>query len=211
MIVIGLTGNIGSGKSTVAHRLESLGAKIIDADQVAREVVHPGTPGLQEIISIFGPGVLDSTGQLDRKNMASIVFADPRARVKLNEITHPKIKAEINRKIAEYKKEAKKDSRASVLVIDAPLLIEVGLDHTADEVWVVKVDRNKQLERLAKRDGLTPEEVLSRIAAQLPQEEKIKLASRVIDNSGGKNETIKQVDRHWDNMLIEHAGGAGGI
>ena len=205
MIVIGLTGNIGSGKSTVARRLESLGAKIIDADQVAREVVHPGTPGLQEITSVFGPGVLNSKGQLDRKKMASLVFADPQARVKLNQITHPKIKAEINRKIAEYKKEIKTNAVASVLVIDAPLLIEVGLDHMADEIWVVKVDRNKQLERLAKRDGLTPEEVLRRIAAQLPQEEKIKLASRVIDNSGGKNETIKQVDHHWNNMLKERA------
>jgi dephospho-CoA kinase len=211
MIVIGLTGNIGSGKSTVSRRLESLGAKIIDADQVAREVVQPGTPGLQEIAAVFGPGVLDSTGQLDRKKMASVVFADPQARVVLNEITHPKIKAAINRKIAEYKKGAKTGASANVLVIDAPLLIEVGLDHMADEIWVVKVDRNKQLERLARRDGLTPEEVLRRIAAQLPQEEKIKLASRVIDNSGGKNETIKQVDQHWDNMLKERAGGAGSI
>jgi dephospho-CoA kinase len=211
MIVIGLTGNIGSGKSTVARRLESLGAKIIDADLIARAVVHPGTPGLLEIASVFGPGVLDSLGQLDRKKMASIVFKNPRARVKLNEITHPKIKAEINREIAEYKKKTKTDTKDRVLVIDAPLLIEVGLDHIADEIWVVTVDRNNQLERLVKRDGLTPEEVLSRIASQLPQEEKIKLATRVIDNSGGENETIKQVDRHWYNMLKEHTGGKSSI
>lgn len=201
MIVIGLTGNIGSGKSTVARRLESLGAKIIDADQVAREVVQPGTPGLLEIVNVFSPGVLDGAGKLDRKKMGSLVFADPQAREKLNEITHPRIKEKINRKINKFKEENKTKPGHRVLVIDAPLLIEVGLEHNVDEIWVVKVERKEQIERLAKRDGLTSKEALRRIAAQLPQEEKIKLATRVIDNSGEKNETIKQVDRHWDDML----------
>jgi dephospho-CoA kinase len=206
MIVIGLTGNIGSGKSTVARRLQSLGAKIIDADQIAREVVQPGTPALQDIASNFGPGVLDSAGGLDRKKMASIVFADPRAIVILNQITHPRIIDEVNRKIDKFKREAKTSAGSGVLVIDAPLLIEVGLDHIVDEVWVVKVDRKVQIARLAKRDGLTPEEALRRIAAQMPQEDKIKCATRVIDNSGEKSETIKQVDRSWNEMLAEHAG-----
>jgi dephospho-CoA kinase len=210
MIVIGLTGNIGSGKSTVARRLQSLGAKIIDADQIARQVVHPGTPGLQEIVNNFGPGILDSKGNLDRRKMASIVFADPRALVKLNEITHPRIISEVNREIASFKKETKTGAVSEVLVIDAPLLIEAGLALIVDEVWVVKVDQSVQIERLAKRDGLTPEEALRRIAAQMPQKEKIKRATRVIDNSGEKKETIKQVDRHWDDMLEEHAGITGG-
>lgn len=211
MIVIGLTGNIGSGKSTVARRLKDLGAKIIDADQVAREVVLPGTPGLQEIVDCFGSGVLDSAGKLDRKKMGSIVFADPRAREKLNKITHPKIKDGIKREIDILKKESQKGSRPRVLVIDAPLLIEVGLEHNADEVWVVKVDQDQQIERLAKRDGMTAKEALRRIAAQLPQEDKIKLATRVIDNSGGENETIKQIDNHWDDMMKEHFQGTAGI
>jgi dephospho-CoA kinase len=206
MIVIGLTGNIGSGKSTVASRLQSLGAKIIDADQIAREVVQPGTPALQDIAGNFGPGVLDSAGGLDRKKMASIVFADPRAIVILNQITHPRIIDEVNRKIDKFKREAKTSAGAGVLVIDAPLLIEVGLDHIVDEVWVVKVDRKVQIARLAKRDGLTPEEALRRIAAQMPQEDKIKRATRVLDNSGEKSETIKQVDRFWNEMLAEQAG-----
>jgi dephospho-CoA kinase len=210
MIVIGLTGNIGSGKSTVARRLQSLGAKIIDADQIARQVVHPGTPGLQEIVNNFGPGILDSKGNLDRRKMASIVFADPRALVKLNEITHPRIISEVNREIASFNKETKTGAVSEVLVIDAPLLIEAGLALIVDEVWVVKVDQSVQIERLAKRDGLTPEEALRRIAAQMPQKEKIKRATRVIDNSGEKKETIKQVDRHWDDMLEEHAGITGG-
>jgi dephospho-CoA kinase len=206
MIVIGLTGNIGSGKSTVARRMQSLGAKIIDADQIAREVVQPGTPALQDIASNFGPDVLDSTGGLDRKKMASIVFADPRAIVILNQITHPRIIDEVNQKINKFNQEAKTGDGSSVLVIDAPLLIEVGLDQIVDEVWVVKVDRKVQISRLAKRDGLTPEEALRRIAAQMPQEDKIKRATRVIDNSGGKSETVKQVDRCWNEMLVEHAG-----
>lgn len=199
MIVIGLTGNIGSGKSTVSHRLKDLGAQIIDADQVARQAVLPGTPALREIADRFGPEVLDNTGSLDRKKMGSIVFTNPPAMEKLNNITHPKIKAEINRQIELSKKEKK--SGPSVLVVDAALLIEVGLEKNADEIWVVKIDRDKQVERLVARDGLTPEEALNRIAAQLPQDEKLKFATRVIDNSGDKNETIKQVDRHWKDMM----------
>lgn len=206
MIVIGLTGNIGSGKSTVALRMQSLGAKIIDADQIAREVVQPGTPALQDIASKFGPDVLDITGGLDRKKMASIVFADPQAIVILNQITHPRIIDEVKRKINKFNREVKKDAGSGVLVIDAPLLIEVGLDHIVDEIWVVKADRELQIARLAKRDGLTTEEALGRIAAQMPQEDKIKRAIRVIDNSGEKSATIKQVDRCWNEMLAAHAG-----
>ena len=205
MIVIGLTGNIGSGKSTVARRMQNLGAKIVDADQIAREVVQPGTPALQDIANNFGPDVLDSTGGLDRKKMASIVFADPRAIMILNQITHPRIIDEVNRKINKFNREAKTRAGSGVLVIDAPLLIEVGLDHIVDEVWVVKVDPKVQIARLTKRDSLTTEEALRRIAAQMPQEDKIKRATRVIDNSGEKSETVKQVDRLWNEMLAEHA------
>lgn len=211
MITIGLTGNIGSGKSTVARRLESLGAKIIDADQVARKVVLPGSPGLQEIADVFGPGVLDNEGQLDRKKMGALVFADPRAREKLNNITHPRIKEEIRREINAFKKESPKSSNPGVLVIDAALLIEVGLNHNVDEIWVVKAGLNEQIERLAKRDSLSSNEAKRRIAAQMPQEDKIRLATRVIDNTGEKGETIKQVDRYWNDMLKAHSGGTAGI
>ncbi|MFX4261346.1 dephospho-CoA kinase [Pelotomaculum propionicicum] len=211
MIVIGLTGNIGSGKSTVARQLKNLGAKIIDADQVARQVVTPGSPGLQEIVNVFGPGVLDSAGKLDRKKMGSLVFANPQARERLNKITHPKIKQEIEREIDLFNKGNKTSPKNRVLVIDAPLLIEVGLEHNVDEIWVVKVNQEEQIERLAKRDGMTSKEALRRIAAQLPQEDKIKHAARVIDNSGSKDETIKQVDRHWEQMMKEHLSETAGI
>lgn len=204
MIVIGLTGNIGSGKSTVARRLESLGAKIIDADKLSREVVLPGSPVLKEIVKKFGPGVLNDKGELDRKKMGALVFADPQARSSLNNIIHPRIKEEIDREINEFKSSSGSLAGAGVLVVDAPLLIEVGLHHEVDEVWVVKVDREAQIERLAERDGLTPEETLKRIAAQLPQEEKLKYAHRIIDNSGVPSETIKQVDRHWADLMKKH-------
>ncbi|NLJ77446.1 MAG: dephospho-CoA kinase [Peptococcaceae bacterium] len=203
MIIIGLTGNIGSGKSTVAHRLRELGAKIIDADQVAREVVLPGAPALREIAEHFGPEVLDSAGELNRKKMGSIVFADPCAMEKLNNITHPIIKADIGRQIEECRK-GKGGRRPRALVVDAALLIEVGLEKDADEIWVVKIDQEEQVKRLAKRDNLTQEEALRRIAAQLPQEEKLRHATRIIDNSGDKDRTIRQVDCHWDNMLKKH-------
>lgn len=204
MLVIGLTGNIGSGKSTVARRLESLGAKVIDADRVAREVVLPGTPALEEIVGSFGPDVLNSEGTLDRRKMGNIVFTDPQARARLNEITHPRIKEAIRREIDKNSTGADSCTCSGVLVIEAPLLIEVGLHHDVDEIWMVKVDENEQIERLAERDGLTPMEARSRIAAQLPQEEKLKYARRVIDNSGDPFETKKQVDHHWADFLKEH-------
>lgn len=211
MLVIGLTGNIGSGKSTVARRLESLGAKVIDADRVAREVVLPGAPALREIVDTFGPEVLKSDGTLDRKKLGAIVFADPAARAGLNGITHPRIKEAIRRRIAEYSSHASSRAGGGVLVIEAPLLIEVGLHREVDEVWVVKIDEEEQIRRLARRDNLTPEEARLRFAAQLPQAEKLKYARRVIDNSGDPAETIKQVDRHWSDFLKEHLQDTGGI
>lgn len=200
MPVIGLTGNIGSGKSTVAKQLESHGAKVIDADQVARAVVQPGTPALEEIIESFGRGVLNNKGELDRKKMGDIVFADPQARARLNAITHPRIKEAIHRELETFAGKAGPE----VLVLDAPLLIEVGLDHIVDEVWVVKVEEEAQIKRLAKRNGLNPAEVRRRIAAQLPQGKKLKYARRIIDNSGDPADTKKQVDRHWSDFSKEH-------
>ncbi len=210
MPVIGLTGNIGSGKSTVARRLKKLGAKIVDADRVAREVVRAGTPALKEIVDNFGPEVLNTDGTLDRKKLGEIVFTDPRARASLNQITHPRIKEAI---FQEIKKHRSKESphRKEVLVIDVPLLFETGFNHDVDEVWVVKINEDKQVKRLAERDALMPDEIRKRLEAQMPQEEKLKYARRVIDNSGELRETEKQVDRHWLDFIKEHFQDAGGI
>lgn len=200
MVIIGLTGNIASGKSTVSRRLKMLGAKVIDADQTAREVVRPGEPALNEIVEHFGPGVLDNRGELDRKKMGSIIFSDPGARKKLNEITHPRIKEAIYREIERTAIEG----GYNIVVIEAPLLIEVQLHRDVDEVWMVKIDQEEQIKRLAERDKLSREEALQRIKAQMPQEEKIKHAHRVIDNSGSNEETIRQIDLHWSALLKEH-------
>lgn len=204
MIVIGLTGNIGSGKSTVARRLAGLGAKTIDADQVARKVVLPGSACLEEIVREFGRSILNDQGELDRKKMGDVVFADPEARTRLNNIIHPWITEEIRGEITRFKKRPELLGSAGVLVVDAPLLIETGLQHNVDEVWVVKVDLKEQLQRLARRDGLAPEDVMNRLDAQLPQEEKLKYARRIIDNSGEPDATIKQTDRHWADLMKEH-------
>ncbi|MDF9408575.1 dephospho-CoA kinase [Pelotomaculum isophthalicicum JI] len=202
MLVIGLTGNIGSGKSTVSRYLESLGSVVIDADQVAREIVQPGTPALAEIVKVFGPGVLNSDGTLDRKKTSSIVFTDPDALAKLNAITHPRIVEAIESEKIKFNNLP--DSRDRLLVIDAPLLIEVGLHKSVDEIWVVKVDAQKQVERLIERDGLSDEEARKRVAAQMPQVEKLKYARRVIDNNGSPEETKRQIDQHLADLKNEH-------
>lgn len=207
MPVIGLTGNIGSGKSSVARLLRDLGAKVVDTDQVAREVVLPGTPALAELTREFGPDILDPAGSLDRKKMGSIVFADSRARARLNQITHPRIKEAIDRIITCFRQDPHASSPSGVLVIEAPLLIEVGLDRDVDEVWVVKVDEDKQIERLVERDSLTDQEAHSRIDAQLPQAVKLKYARRVIDNSGDFSTTRKQVEHNWNQFQKEHFQG----
>lgn len=211
MPVIGLTGNIGSGKSTVSRRLKALGAEVVDADQVAREVVLPGTPALEELVASFGPGILNEAGELNRKIMGEIVFSDPQARTRLNEITHARIKEAIRLKIERFHAGTTSPPGPGVLVIEAPLLIEVGLQPYVDEIWVVKIDEEKQIKRISGRDGLSPTEVHSRIAAQLSQEEKLKYAKRVIDNSGGPAETIRQADNHWADFSKEHFRAKGGI
>lgn len=198
MITVGLTGNIGSGKSTVARYLEKLGARIIDADQVARAVVTPGKPALTEIVEHFGSTVLNPDGTLNREKMAAIIFADPSARAKLNSITHPRIGAAIRQEIERRRQDTE------VLVLEAPLLIEAGLQQGLDEIWVVKISEEEHLKRVRARDNLTTEEAMARLKAQLPQEEKLKYADRVIDNSGTPEQTKKQVERYW-NALLEKA------
>ena len=197
MIVIGLTGGIGSGKSTVSRKLKDLGATVIDADQVARDVVKPGTPASREIVQAFGSGILNDDGTLNRKKLGALVFQDPAARAVLNQITHPWIKEAIFGEVEKYRRQP--DSN-QIVVVEAPLLIEVGLHHGLDEIWVVQVDERVQLERLMNRDGITAAEARQRIASQLPQAEKLKYATRVIDNSGSEAETKKQVARHWASL-----------
>ena len=203
MHVIGLTGNIGSGKSSVARLLRELGAQVIDADQVARDVVLPGKPALAALVEEFGSSILDENKALDRKVLGDIVFANPQARKKLNEIVHPYIKEVIEQTISDFRQKPPGASSSEVLVIEAPLLFEVGLDKKVDAVWVVIVDEAKQIERLVARDNLTPQEIKNRIASQLPQDLKRKRATRIIDNSGDFSATKEQVQKLWDELQNE--------
>lgn len=169
-MIIGLTGNIGSGKSTVSRRLAHLGAEVIDTDMVSRDAVTPGTVGLKRIIGEFGPGVLNEKGELDRAKMASIVFQNPGARKLLESIIHPEVIRVVGRRIDEYRSGR---GSAKALVVEVPLLIESGMDKMMDQIWVVTVDREVQVERVMARSGLSRDDVLSRINAQMSQEENV--------------------------------------
>ncbi|WP_333870257.1 dephospho-CoA kinase [Desulforamulus putei] len=199
-MIIGLTGNIASGKSTVAKYLRELGAKVINADQVARQVVLPNTPALKEIVDSFGPGILHDDGTLNRQKMASIIFHDAAARDRLEKITHPRIEEEINREINAFTKA----DPGGILVLEVPLLIEVGWHKKVDQVWLVTVDPEVQLRRLMARDKISPEQTRERIASQMPQEEKKRFAHVVINNTGSPEELKRQVQEIWQALHANH-------
>lgn len=194
MIVIGLTGGIASGKSTVTALLKEKGAVIIDADKIAREIMSKGEPAWFEVLNYFGDEILnDDRSDIDRKKLASIVFSDKAKLEALNNITHPKIIEEIKKQVEEYKKAGKK-----IIVIDAALLIEAGLDKIVDEVWVIAANEDVQLQRLMAREkDITKDEAVKRIKSQMPLAEKLKFADRVIDNNSNIEETKNQVDKIW--------------
>jgi dephospho-CoA kinase len=188
MKVLGLTGGIGSGKSMVASMFAQLGADVIDADQLARDVVEPGQPALGEIATTFGRDILLPDGRLDRGRLARIIFADPVARGTLNAITHPRIQ---ERMAAEISARA---SRPGILIVDIPLLYENGRTGAVEAVIVVWVDPKTQLHRVLERDRLTEDEARRRIAVQMPLDEKRARADVVIDNSGSRESTQRQVE-----------------
>lgn len=189
MFVIGLTGGISSGKSTVSNYLRERGAAIIDADQVARELVEPGQAAYQEIVQFFGEQILGSRGELDRGRLGQIVFANPEAIRELNQMTHPKVK----QKTREILAELAKDPSIRLAVVDAPLLIEASMTSLVDQVWLLEVDEETQVSRLVERDGLTAADARRRIASQMPLAEKKKWADKIIDNNGSFPDTVKQV------------------
>ncbi len=198
-MIIGLTGSIGSGKSTVGLHLASLGAEVLDADVIAAQVVSPGTPELEKIRKIFGEQVIKDNGHLDRLKISSIVFKDINALSKLEEIIHPKVKSIISDKVKEYRRDM---GKSKVLVVEVPLLIESGMQGLVDEVWVVIAEKEKQIERVVKRSKLSRDEVLKRINAQMSQQEKSSYANRVIDNTGSIEQTILQVEDIWKSLRM---------
>lgn len=190
---IGLTGTIGSGKSLVSGALRELGAVVIDTDEVARDVVAPGTQGLQSVIDNWGNGVLAPDGTLDRKKLAGIVFNDESQRAKLNAILHPLIAMETARRMAAAPPGAH-------IVLEVPLLFESGFDKLVDVAWVVAADEDTLVRRVCARDGASEDDVRARMQSQMPQKEKMRRARIVIYNNGSVEETKQQILEAWNNL-----------
>lgn len=189
---IGLTGGIGSGKSTAAARFAELGAVVIDSDLIAREVLAPGTPGLARVVQRFGEGVLAADRSLDRPRLGTIVFADPAALADLNAIVHPLVRHRSDELAAA--------GEGAVLVHDVPLLVENGMAAGFDAVVVVEAPLELRLERLSGR-GMTPDVARSRIAAQATDEQRREVATVVLDNSGSVAQLRARVDAVWPRLL----------
>ncbi len=193
MLRVGLTGGIGSGKSTVSRRLAELGATVIDSDVLAREVVEPGTPGLEAIRAAFGPAVIAADGRLDRPALGAIVFADAGLRGVLNGIVHPLVRA----RAAAIAAAAPADA---VVVQDVPLLVETGMTQDFDIVLVVDAPEDERIARLASSRGMSAQDARARMAAQASRDERLAAADFVLDNSGSEPDLTAHVDHLWPQL-----------
>jgi len=194
--VIGLTGNIGTGKSTVAEMLAELGAEVIDADKVAHEMMRPGTPVHAAVVEAFGPEVLSPDGKIDRRLLGTLVFTDPAALARLEAITHPATIEAISRRISV--------TFARVVAVEAIKLFEAGMADAYDSVWVTTCRPEQQIERVVAERGLSRAEAKQRLWAQPPQEDKVARADVVIDNSGSLSQTREQVEAAWKRLIGEN-------
>lgn len=205
-LIVGLTGGLASGKSTVAKILRALGAEVIDADELARYVVEPGRTAYRRIVEEFGDGVLEPAGPdpthqpaIDRAKLAARVFGDEDARKLLNRITHPEIARESAQRIA-----AASDRGAAVVIYEAPLIVENGLYHGMDGVIVVDVPEELQIERAMRRSGLLREQAEARLRAQTSRQARLAIANWVIENSGGVDALRPRVEAVWAELLAGH-------
>jgi dephospho-CoA kinase len=190
--LIGLTGGIGSGKSTVAQVLADLGATVIHADTVGHDVYRPRTEGWQQVTRAFGTAVLAADGTIDRRKLGAIVFANPQARERLNAIVHPLIAEEIRRQIEAYRA-----AGTTCVVVEAALLIEANWLALVDEVWLVVATKDAVIERVVTQRHLTREEVALRLDAQLSDAERRRFADRVIENTGAVQQLREGVSKAW--------------
>ena len=193
-MVIGITGSFGSGKTTVARMFVSLGVRVIDADRIAHRLIRPQTGVYRRIIESFGRGILARDGSIERRKLARIVFGNKKLLRKLNRIVHPAV-------IATIRKESAK-SRTGIFILDAPLLIEAGLEKEVDVLIVVRSTRKKQIERLLKKDIYTKAEILKRINSQMALSKKMRVAGFIIDNNGSLANTRAQVKRIYRALEI---------
>lgn len=199
MYLIGLTGGIASGKSTVARRLYEHGAVHIDADHLAKRVVEPGMPAYTAIVDEFGPEIVRADGALDRAKLGELVFSDDAARAKLNAIVHPAVR-ELSSRLIEKAEAADPDA---VVVYDVPLLVEASVDHPFDLIVVTSAPRRTQLKRLVEERGLDPLQAEARIDAQAANTERLAVADVVIDTDGTLGHTMSQADALWGRIIDE--------
>ena len=201
MYLIGLTGGIASGKSTVARRLVEHGAVHIDADELARRVVQPGKPALAAIVEGFGREILQHDGTLDRQKLAEIVFHDDDARARLNAIVHPAVRELTSKLLAKIEGE----DPDAVVVYDVPLLVEAAVDHPFDLIVVTSAPKHTQVERLVEERGLDPNQAEARVEAQVGNTERVAVADVVIDTDDSMAHTMSQVDALWHRIKQERA------
>jgi dephospho-CoA kinase len=200
MLLVGLTGGIGSGKSTVARLLAERGAVVIEADALAREVVEPGTPGFERVVEVFGPGVVSAEGGLDRAALARIVFEDAERRRALEAIVHPEVARRFAEEVDRY------TGTDRVVVYAVPLLVERGLAPAFDVVVTVAAPQDARIARVVAARGTDPDDVRARIAAQVGDDERAAVADLVIDNAGTPDQLVEAVDDAWS-FLAARAGG----
>ncbi len=191
MKVIGLTGGIGAGKSTVSDYLRARGFQILDADQMARDLTEKGTETLRDIVSAFGEEILFPDGSLNRKKLAAMVFSDEKQRVLLESLTTKRVVARIAHRLQQFAQE----DTAGTIFVDAPLLFESGADRLTDVVWLVDAAQDVRISRVMARDGAAAEDVKRRIESQMTREEKAAKSAEIIDNSKGKEALYQQVER----------------
>ena len=199
MLLIGLTGGIASGKTTVSNMFVKLGAHLIDADVIARDVVKPDKPAWKEIVSAFGESVLDDKKEIIREKLAATIFNSPEKRKQLEAITHPRIIEEENRLINEIRK----NNKPGIIILDAALLIEAGHHNRVDKLIVVYLNKNTQIKRLRKRDSLSFADAKKRLDSQMSLNEKVNLANYVIDNGKSTDESEKQVSQIYKKLIME--------
>ena len=211
MKVIGLTGGIGTGKSTVSDYLIENGFHVLDADKISREIVMPGSDTLIELVSVFGKDILDKDGGLNRKKLGSIVFSDQGKKAELDKMMHSRILEIIFEKLSEFREETVKPK---LVFIDAALLFETGLNRYVDEIWVVDADDEVRVKRVMARDGLSREEIFKRISSQMDKKEKNEKANFILNNSGNKKELYQQVEvllkpiiRSWSLWYVKKSNG----
>ncbi len=196
MKIIGLTGGIGSGKSTVAAYLKDLGAAVIDLDKVGHEVLKSGSRAFRKVVSEFGKDILDASGEIDRARLADLVFKNPKALARLNRIVHPEIDKIIDERIEDSRRLGVK-----VVVLEAAAMLEAGKASQADEIWATVAQEAVVLKRLSERSGYSEEESRARLRSQLPGEERVKRADVVIDTDCTLDELKSRVEKEWGRLM----------